>query len=1004
MTNKHLTTITTTQTKPSKQHIAKDITICIQLNINRCRVAQDLLQKTASELRANIVMGQEPNKQKTEEYNSDIEKDTCIWINGNVTATKYAKNKGFNYVETEREIYISCYFSPNKTAEDFEKYLYELSKIIKRSKKDIIIGGDLNAKSITFGSTDTNRRGQMLEEFVNSHNLIPINTGNEPTFTNKNGSSRIDITMATEKIARGIKNWTVRSDIESLSPHKVIYFEIHKNRNNDKRQAQAQQKKWKINTTNKCKMEKQIKGICPKKLEQCCNNATELTKILKDTCNSSIGHTKNTNGNTNHRNVYWWNQEVAEQRRICIAQRRTLTRGLKKNTTEEIKNKLIDDYKTERNKLKKIINTSKAKAWENLIKEADDNVWGSAYKIITGKLKGKPYIRMEEDEVKAQISKLFPKKAINKTNIPRKNIKEEELFTTNDVMEVAASIKDKKAPGPSGIPPEVMKTFATHYPEVIQNIANKYLKEGYFPSQWKKANLILIEKPNKGAVKEKEYRPICLLDVEGKMLEGLIKKKLEQELEENGKLYEHQYGFRKKRSTINALDRVNELIEKIRTVSHTNRKQCIMVTIDIKNAFNSARWDYIIKELKKKKISLHLIKIINSYLSDRYIISPNGRHYKTYCGVPQGSVLGPILWNVFYDQLVAMDTEQGVNIIAYADDVAIIVEGKGEEDIGWKIRTTLRQIEDKLDSMDLQIARHKTEMVALVGHRTIKNIHIKVNETEITLAKNLKYMGVHFDTNGRMTEHVKKIRDKTLAMATQLSRMLPNIKGPNTQKRAMLGNVIKSTMLYGSNVWSKAMEYKKYESMLDGVNRRMAIRISCAYRTVETLSVLTIAGIAPIKLLVEERNNIYKKMNKSIAEEIMTEKWQNMWNSHSSWTKTFIKDIKGWKGRKFGRLNFHMTQMLTGHGVFGTYLKKIGKSETDNCWYCGAPDSPKHTLLDCTEWEDLRRSAEANIGKKLTLCNIAETLLESEETWNLIKQLITNIMLKKESYEREKEG
>lgn len=74
-----------------------------------------------------------------------------------------------------------------------------------------------------------------MEEFVNAHNLIPITTGNEPTFTNKNGSSRIDITMATEKIAGGVKNWKVKIDIESFSTHKLIYFEIHKNRNNQKR-------------------------------------------------------------------------------------------------------------------------------------------------------------------------------------------------------------------------------------------------------------------------------------------------------------------------------------------------------------------------------------------------------------------------------------------------------------------------------------------------------------------------------------------------------------------------------------------------------------------------------------------------------------------------------------------------------------------------------------------------------------------------------------------------
>lgn len=175
-------------------------------------------------------------------------------------------------------------------------------------------------------------------------------------------------------------------------------------------------------------------------------------------------------------------------------------------------------------------------------------------------------------------------------------------------------------------------------------------RDGIFPFSWKLGKLILIEKQNPTNSDQKKFRSICLLNAIGKAYENILNTKLTEELEQNANLNENQYGFRKGRSTIDAIDKVLNICKEAKR----QNKWTMIILLDVKNAFNTADWSIIIKKLEKKHVSKILIKSISAYLSERYIEVCGGIIRRIDGGVRgyEGSVLGPTLWNVMYDDLM----------------------------------------------------------------------------------------------------------------------------------------------------------------------------------------------------------------------------------------------------------------------------------------------------------------------------------------------------------------
>lgn len=187
-----------------------------------------------------------------------------------------------------------------------------------------------------------------------------------------------------------------------------------------------------------------------------------------------------------------------------------------------------------------------------------------------------------------------------------------------------------------------------------------------------------------------QYRPICLLSTMSKLFEHLVRDRLENEITQKGDLSENQHGFRKGHSTTDAVNAVCSEARNEMETTLERRKLCALVALDVKNAFNTAHWGRIMEALEGKGISTYLIRILQRYLSDRRLFYSDADFISASCGVPQGSLLGPLLWNIMYDGILSCVKNRDVKTFAYADDVAVIAKGKSELELTVNMDVALR--------------------------------------------------------------------------------------------------------------------------------------------------------------------------------------------------------------------------------------------------------------------------------------------------------------------------
>jgi hypothetical protein len=233
-----------------------------------------------------------------------------------------------------------------------------------------------------------------------------------------------------------------------------------------------------------------------------------------------------------------------------------------------------------------------------------------------------------------------------------------------------------KAPGEDGLNSAILlKTFKC-FPNLFTEIYNECLRCGYFPVQWKRSVIIPIVKPGKeGSTEPTKYRPISLLNVGSKVLEKLLIDGINHHIYYHRLLNGNQYGFIPQRSTVDAAMAVKGFVRE-----NLQQRNCvILASLDVQGAFDAAWWPSILCNLRDLRCPNNLYTLTQNNFSDRvavYYANTYKAERKVSMGCPQRSCCGPGLWNVLYNALLNLDFSSHTKVIAYADYLAVMLQGK----------------------------------------------------------------------------------------------------------------------------------------------------------------------------------------------------------------------------------------------------------------------------------------------------------------------------------------
>lgn len=971
----------------------------LQINANRRLVTHDLAAALAAKLEMDFITISEPNIKKCDNNQNvycDINKSAVI-INSSHLQNKvlsYYCGNCFVCVEVNECYIYCCYISPNLPYDVFITYLTSLGSHVQTLKKEmrnkgkhkrIIVAGDLNAKHIGWGGQTTDRRGETLMDWSVGMELFFLNQGDTPTLVRHNGSSHIDVTMVNEKITNTDFQWEVLDEEPSMSDHRFIRVEVP----STKRTKKVKNTLRTRGLTDLTKCQELFRNLisegedisehqCGAHLQAAYKNSTPMVKSQEG------------------KMPFWWNVEIQTQ--ILLVKK--LRRQMQRETEEETRIAKSLTYKKGKTELKHMIKRSKKEKWREVCNALDHDIFGDGYKIIRRQLNiANPKTHMSDQESTEIFKSLFiteAEKVPSRFRRPCPDVLENRiLISEDDLLYACKKIKTGKAPGPDGIPPRVIKHLLVHNGEYFVALFNMLFRQGIFPIPWKTAKLVLIEKQKKKENEIKAYRPICLLNVLGKVFEHIIHKRLVIELEEKGDLHINQFGFRRGRSTIDAVNKVTCSLRNI------NKKGnfAALTLIDVKNAFNTASWSIIMEKLEKRGISRRLLKVIADYCCDRSVKIGLLTTKTVKGGVPQGSVLGPTLWNVLYDDVMDIDVGENAEVVCYADDLAIITEGFNKVDLKIKIELALMNVDQWMGKNGLKVAMEKTSLTIFGHGKNIKNFHVKWNEIKITPTNECKYLGIILDKTLSFGSHIRRASEKTIRTIRALKAIIPNTHGPNEGKRRMLAYSIQSMMTYGAPVWAESVKAMSNKNILRKTQRPLAIGVTRAYCTVSTEALLVLAGMKPLDFLAEEHQRRYqnKRHGKNEdAESITMEKWQKEWDDSKNgrWTHRLIRNIELCRNRKHGQLTFELTEALSGHGSFAKYLNKIGKQSATLCQECRETEGDaEHTLFICKRWESRRKQLVNDLEcVKLDTTNMVDIMLESENGWNSISEYVGEIM------------
>lgn len=381
------------------------------------------------------------------------------------------------------------------------------------------------------------------------------------------------------------------------------------------------------------------------------------------------------------------------------------------------------------------------------------------------------------------------------------------------VLKLLKDINPYKATGPDAIPGRLLKTMSNEVVDILCIIFQASLDQGIIPQAWKKAFISPIFKKG-DRHKPANYRPISLTSICCKILEHIVHSHVMSHLDSHNMLNDAQHGFRKSRSC------ESQLILTVQDLANSlnDGEQIDAILLDFSKAFDKVPHQRLLKKLQHYGVRGNLNRWIADFLSDRQqevvLEGVHSEATQVTSGVPQGTVLGPLLFLVYIND---MPENISSTTRLFADDSLVYRIIRTEED-----QALLQEDLDKLQKWErdwlMQFNADKCEVIRITNKKDPLIKEYLIHSTKLQTVKDAKYLGVTVSSDLSWNKHV----DNTVKKATtSLNFLKRNLHGcPTGVKDKCYKSLVRPILEYSSCVWDPHTQ--RNISKLEMVQRRAA--------------------------------------------------------------------------------------------------------------------------------------------------------------------------------------
>ena len=773
------------------------------------------------------------------------------------------------FVSTRRGpiAFISAYFQFSDGAG-----LQELPSLVSLARQKtslVLIGADSNGHSRWWGPPTqvSNALGERVEDFILTEHFVVENEWPcPPTYTSDHGfTTWIDLTLASPRLSPSVTSWRVLDESSFDSDHSAVTFTITLTPD----RVEEERLDWRHVRWDSFRLalsdilESRLPPLAP---IQSSRDVEPFAQALATTLSDVVSH----HVPTKRMSVYlqpWWSPRIDE---LHSAHNRARRRW--KRTHSRADKRVANECKRA---LRRAIIDAKRSCWRQFCEDTSSaDLWDAFRRVMRNRRATRiqdlmvdgEHISDEDGQAHAFADRFFPPVTSAPTSFHSQVEHEVEDILQAALLEDSTPVTREelhhaihasgpwKAPGPDSVPNILLRQCEDILAPYLLSLFSASIQFRHVPASWKEATVVAVPKPGGDETSPKGYRPISLISCISKVLERIVTDRLTFFLESRHLLSEGQFGFRKGRSTEDALWHLVTAA----SVALQRRQRLVLVSLDIQSAYDRVWHAGLLRKLATLGIPPDLLGWIGAFLADRIAhvrvgSSVESRHLDL--GVPQGSPLSPILFVVFIDDLLRRLREVDEAMAqAFADDlISWWLEcgaDSGDDAVGLELSSV---IETWGEQWRMMFNPAKCKILA-IGRPSAPPPSFALGGVDLECVPHLRYLGVWLDSSLSWVEHIRRVCQRALDRLRTIHRGVGTMWGfhPLIVRRLIDAAVLPS-LFYAAPVWCSALRFAKRLAPLDRVIRLCGISTMGLLRTVSHEATQMIAGILPSDLQLRQR-------------------------------------------------------------------------------------------------------------------------------------------------------